>query len=197
MSNYTPEECFPNATEHGKLAPLLDRLKVVKCEGPIRLVEGAPPAESSTPFEFDDLPPPLAGSQYILTNDYEEVFPQTPPEYETIDDPPTRVRTARSQQSTYLHIYPEDREAYARYHGDPDYRLEDEMPAEEAAAVRERIEFNRINDPHYFDKISRQPRSHAGCQKYLINQLFKINFVFFSETLKVVCNSANDTSDTG
>ena len=40
MSNYTPEECFPNASEHGKLEPLLDRIKVVKCEGPIRIVEG-------------------------------------------------------------------------------------------------------------------------------------------------------------
>ena len=41
------EECFPNANEHGKLEPLLDRIKVVKCEGPIRIVEGAPPAECS------------------------------------------------------------------------------------------------------------------------------------------------------
>ena len=40
MSNYTPEECFPNANEHGKLEPLLDRIIVVKCDGPIRLVEG-------------------------------------------------------------------------------------------------------------------------------------------------------------
>ena len=52
MSNYTPEECFPNANEHGKLEPLLDRIKVVKCEGPIRIVEGAPPAECSTPFHL-------------------------------------------------------------------------------------------------------------------------------------------------
>ena len=167
MSNYTPEECFPNANEHGKLEPLLDRIKVVKCEGPIRLVEGAPPAECSTPFQFDDLPPPPPGSQFVLTDDYSEVFPQTPPEYEIVDDPPERVCNARSQQSTYLHIFPEDREAYARYHGDPNYRLEDEMPAEEAAAVRRSAaavpytsaDFDRNNDPFYFDKISRQSRA--------------------------------------
>ena len=107
MSNYTPEECFPNANEHGKLEPLLDRIKVVKCEGPIRIVEGAPPAECSTPFQFDDLPPPPPGSQFILTDDYSEVFPQTPPEYEILEDDlqPARVRNARPQQSTYLHIF--------------------------------------------------------------------------------------------
>ena len=52
-------------------------------------------------------------------------------------------------------FFPEDREAYARYHGDPDYRLEDEMPAEEAAAVRRSAaavpytsaDFDRNNDP--------------------------------------------------
>ena len=169
MSNYTPEECFPNANEHGKLEPLLDRIKVVKCEGPIRIVEGAPPAECSTPFQFDDLPPPPPGSQFVLTDDYSEVFPQTPPEYEILEDDlqPARVRNARPQQSTYLHIFPEDREAYARYHGDPDYRLEDEMPAEEAAAVRRSAaavpytsaDFDRNNDPFYFDKISRQSRA--------------------------------------
>lgn len=169
MSNYTPEECFPNANEHGKLEPLLDRIKVVKCEGPIRIVEGAPPAECSTPFQFDDLPPPPPGSQFVLTDDYSEVFPQTPPEYEILEDDlqPARVRNARSQQSTYLHIFPEDREAYARCHGDPDYRLEDEMPAEEAAAVRRSAaavpytsaDFDRNNDPFYFDKISRQSRA--------------------------------------
>ena len=167
MSNYTPEECFPNANEHGKLEPLLDRIKVVKCEGPIRIVEGAPPAECSTPFQFDDLPPPPPGSQLILTDDYSEIFPESPPEYEIVDDPPERVRNARPQQSTYLHIFPENREAYARYHGDPDYRLEDEMPAEEAAAVRRSAaavpytsaDFDRNNDPFYFDKISRQSRA--------------------------------------
>ena len=74
MSNYTPEECFPSANEHGKLEPLLDRITVVKCEGPIRIVEGAPPAECSTPFQFDDLPPPPPGSQFVLTDDYEDVF---------------------------------------------------------------------------------------------------------------------------
>ena len=63
--------------------------------------------------------------------------------------------------------FPEGREAYARYHGDPDYRLEDEMPAEEAAAVRRSAaavpytsaDFDRNNDPYYFDKISRASRA--------------------------------------
>ena len=67
----------------------------------------------------------------------------------------------------HLHIFPEGREAYARYHGDPDYRLEDEMPAEEAAAVRRSAaavpytsaDFDRNNDPYYFDKISRASRA--------------------------------------
>ena len=96
MSNYTPEECFPNANEHGKLEPLLDRIKVVKCEGPIRLVEGAPPAECSTPFQFDDLPPPPPGSQFVLTDDYSEVFPQTPPEYEILEDDLQPARVVRA-----------------------------------------------------------------------------------------------------
>ena len=106
---------------------------------------------------LDDLPPPPPGSQFVLTDDYSEVFPQTPPEYEILEDDlqPARVRNARPQQSTYLHIFPEDRETYARYHGDPDYRLEDEMPAEEAAAVRRSAaavpytsaDFDRNNDP--------------------------------------------------
>ena len=78
MSNYLPEECFPTANEHGKLEPLLDRIKVVKCEGPIRIVEGAPPAECSTPFQFDDLPPPPPGSQFVLTDDYEDVLIRDP-----------------------------------------------------------------------------------------------------------------------
>ena len=164
MSNYTPEECFPNANEHGKLEPLLDRIIVVKCDGPIRLVEGRPAedfATCNTSFDWpeDDLPPPL-GPISVLTDDYSEIFPEIPPEYEILDDDlPERVCNARPQQSTYLHISPEEREAYARYHGDPDYRLEDEMPAEEAAAVRRRREFNRINDPYYFDKIYRQSRA--------------------------------------
>ena len=164
MSNYTPEECFPNANEHGKLEPLLDRIIVVKCDGPIRLVEGRPAedfATCNTSFDWpeDDLPPPL-GPISVLTDDYSEIFPEIPPEYEILDDDlPERVCNARPQQSTYLHISPEGREAYARYHGDPDYCLEDEMPAEEAAAVRRGIEFNRINDPYYFDKIYRQSRA--------------------------------------
>ena len=40
MSNYTPEECFPSANEHGKLEPLLDRITVVKCEGQLGLLKG-------------------------------------------------------------------------------------------------------------------------------------------------------------
>ena len=39
MSNYTPEECFPSANEHGKLEPLLDRITVVKCEGQLGLLK--------------------------------------------------------------------------------------------------------------------------------------------------------------
>ena len=63
MSNYTPEECFPSANEHGKLEPLLDRITVVKCEGPIRIVEGQPAedfATCGTSFDWpdEDLPPP-------------------------------------------------------------------------------------------------------------------------------------------
>jgi hypothetical protein len=113
MSNYSPEECFPHANEHGKLEPLLDRIKIVKCEGDIRIVEGAPPAESSTPFNFDELPPPPAGSQMHLTDDYGEVFPMTPPEYENIED-------------------------------QPQYTAAD---------------FDRNNDPYYFDRVSRQSRA--------------------------------------
>ena len=112
MSNYTPEECFPSANEHGKLEPLLDRITVVKCEGPIRIVEGQPAedfATCSTSFDWpdEDLPPPL-GSIPVLTDDYSEIFPETPPEYEVLDDDPpvsARVCNARPQQSTYLHIF--------------------------------------------------------------------------------------------
>ena len=193
MSNYTPEECFPSANEHGKLEPLLDRITVVKCEGPIRIVEGQPAedfATCSTSFDWpdEDLPPPL-GSIPVLTDDYSEIFPETPPEYEVLDDDPpvsARVCNARPQQSTYLHIFPEGREAYARYHGDPDYRLEDEMPAEEAAAVRRSAaavpytsaDFDRNNDPYYFDKnLTCESRCNACSQKHLINKsLTKINF---------------------
>ena len=78
MSNYTPEECFPSANEHGKLEPLLDRITVVKCEGPIRIVEGQPAedfATCSTSFDWpdEDLPPP-PGSAPVLTDDYSEIF---------------------------------------------------------------------------------------------------------------------------
>ena len=88
MSNYTPEECFPSANEHGKLEPLLDRITVVKCEGPIRIVEGQPAEDFATCSTFDwpdeDLPPPLSGSIPVLTDDYSEIFPETPPEYEVL-----------------------------------------------------------------------------------------------------------------
>ena len=96
MSNYTPEECFPSANEHGKLEPLLDRIKVVKCEGPIRVVEGRVTEDFATScsatFDWpndDDLPPPL-GPISVLTDDYSEIFPETPPEYEVLDDPRSR-----------------------------------------------------------------------------------------------------------
>ena len=78
MSNYTPEECFPSANEHGKLEPLLDRITVVKCEGPIRIVEGRSAEDFATcnaSFDWpeDDLPPPL-GPISVLTDDYSEIF---------------------------------------------------------------------------------------------------------------------------
>ena len=146
LSNYTPEESFPNATEHGKLAPLLDRLTVVKCEGPIRIIQGNPQERVADYFlqplgDLDDLPPAPPGSSMILTEDYEDIFPLTPPEYEIIEDDP----------------YPEPAVSLIEELGRSSARV---ALRETAAAVPyTSADFDRNNDPFYFDKVSRQGRA--------------------------------------
>lgn len=139
MSNYTPEECFPSANEHGKLEPLLDRITVVKCEGPIRIVEGRNVEDFATCssenfWPDDDLPPPL-GPIMTLTDDYSEIFPESPPEYEVLDDPPVTM----------------------------EFELPSSVPTYRSTPVKgipyTSADFERNNDPHYFDKISRSSRA--------------------------------------
>ena len=144
LSNYTPEESFPNATEHGKLAPLLDRLTVVKCEGPIRIVQGRPP-EEILDEHFPDLPPAPPGSSMVLTDEYEDIFPLTPPEYEIIDDEEPAVSLLEELGRSSARVAMRDEPAFCRLgHAPP--------------ASRE-VDFGYDNDPYYFDKISKQGRA--------------------------------------
>ena len=152
MSNYTPEECFPSANEHGKLEPLLDRITVVKCEGPIRIVEGRSAEDFATcnaSFDWpeDDLPPPL-GPISVLTDDYSEIFPETPPEYEVLDDPPV---IGDDEPTTSITIP----ETYANL----GYPIEPLLRKSVAGIPYTSADFERNNDPHYFDKISRSSRA--------------------------------------
>jgi len=161
MSNYSPEECFPSANEHGKLDPLLDRIKIVKCEGPIRIVEGRPVEDfatgcSSFDWPDEDLPPPL-GPIMTLTDDYSEIFPETPPEYEVVDDDqmPARVRRA---PPAFINGFPNP-EHWLPAPGVPGTANGERYPSSAAAVPYTSADFDRNNDPFYFDKISRQSRA--------------------------------------
>ena len=160
MSNYTPEECFPSANEHGKLEPLLDRITVVKCEGPIRIVEGQPAedfATCSTSFDWpdEDLPPPL-GSIPVLTDDYSEIFPETPPEYEVlVDDDDTPCSTG----SVGLPIASIEWPVPIGPPAQSPYPIETLLRKSVAGIPYTSADFDRNNDPYYFDKISRASRA--------------------------------------
>jgi len=161
MSNYTPEECFPSANEHGKLEPLLDRITVVKCEGPIRVIEGRAAEDFATScsatFDWpneDDLPPPL-GPISVLTDDYSEIFPETPPEYEVVDDPPDWYdKPAQTAKVTGVHPMDWTADELVRLGELPTYRS---TPVEGIPYTS--ADFDRNNDPYYFDKISRASRA--------------------------------------
>ena len=160
MSNYTPEECFPSANEHGKLEPLLDRITVVKCEGPIRIVEGKDVEDFATCssenfWPDDDLPPPL-GPIMTLTDDYSEIFPETPPEYEVLVDDDN---TPCSTKSVGLPIASIEWPVPIGPPAQSPYPIEPLLRKSVAGIPYTSADFERNNDPHYFDKISRSSRA--------------------------------------
>ena len=163
MSNYTPEECFPSANEHGKLEPLLDRITVVKCEGPIRIIEGRETEDfatsCSTTFDWpdDDLPPPL-GPIMTLTDDYSEIFPETPPEYEVLDDPPVSAMDFARNCTPEDYIRPAQTAKITGVHP-TDWTATELLRKSVAGIPYTSADFERNNDPHYFDKISRSSRA--------------------------------------
>jgi len=77
LSNYEPEECFARVASNQphKIAPLLDRLRVVVCKGPIRL---APSDQPTTTVTVQDTPTvsrvpnsPNMVSSFIEISDHE------------------------------------------------------------------------------------------------------------------------------
>lgn len=179
LSNHSPEECFPNASEAGSrgeagFRALLDRLTVVKCDGPIRIVQGRPP-EEILDDHFPDLPPAPPGSSMILSNDYEDIFPFSPPEYEIIDDdfnmeppiPPTKSSCNECNDSG-KECGSSDGVCRCICHGGKDrWSLEELGRSATRVAMRESAaavpytsaDFDRNNDPFYFDKVSRASRA--------------------------------------
>jgi len=113
LSNYVPEECFTRvaANQSWKLEPLLQRLLIVKADGPIRIMDAH---ESSL----------------------EEISPA--PEVEIIPDSPV------------MPVLPEGLEPSP---------INDDIIDDELEYLQEIEEFERNNDPFYFDKISRQGRA--------------------------------------
>jgi len=75
MSNYIPEECFSKvaANAPNKLQPLLDRVKVIVAEGPIRIVPDVAPFHTEIPDIV--VPAPVEGySPWMPSPDIQE-FP--------------------------------------------------------------------------------------------------------------------------
>ena len=136
----------------------------------------------------EDLPPP-PGSAPVLTDDYSEIFPETPPEYEVVEDDPPPLgpcppfdqgippdwytRPAPIVRVT-KGFHPMDLTASEMLSGNFNYCETEPTGYHAVAGVPyTSADFDRNNDPYYFDKISRESRCNACSQKYLINLKLK------------------------
>jgi len=88
LSNYTPQECYSTVADRQphKLEPLLDRIKVVTCPGPIRI-------EDARPLSPEGVPMSPAPDSVIIE------IPEHSPEMEEI---PSSCEASSSSQFTTL-----------------------------------------------------------------------------------------------
>jgi hypothetical protein len=148
LSNYTPEECFTRVAvqQPHKIAPLLDRLTVVKAEGPIRIV----------PVTQDE--PSLTVTPFILSPD-PIIEPEIAPRIGDIVTCPECVEQGRPAEWPLGHVTVH----YDHYHGSHQNNPEgwsEFSRLQDLEWIEDQLEtFNRNNDPYYFDKVSRQGRA--------------------------------------